>query len=149
MDHLRGKHLDHVEGDIDDEENKSSGHVFTACLSLWQQYGPDLATTATYEVSDLEINRLLSTSLNLGLTPPEITPVQIWHRIRSLEFHGGWEMLANLIRDLKEHVVCLGYVHSASIKSVHTDREVISFGAVLNQYDVEPILLRYFTQLPP
>ncbi|KAI5860684.1 hypothetical protein GGS23DRAFT_579844 [Durotheca rogersii] len=131
MDHLRGKHLDHGHSGIINSESEFSGHVSTACFSLWQQNTSNLSTTATYDISNNELDRLLSSSLNLGLAPPEITPVQIWNRVRRLGLSGGKDALENLTRDLREHVVCLG------------------FGAVLDEGAVEDILKCYFPYLPP
>ena len=110
MDHLRGKHLDHVHSTIIDANEDFSGHISTACLSLWQQHTSNLSEPSMFDISSSELDRLLSSSLNLGLTPPEITPVQIWNRIRWLRFSGGQQALDSMTKDLREHVVCLGLV---------------------------------------
>lgn len=107
MDHLRGKHLDHVH-ESGDSESGISGHVTTASLSLWQQHTANLPTNASCQISNTELERLLSSSLNLGLMSPEITPVQIWNRIRWIPLPGGEEALQRLTRELKKHVFCVG-----------------------------------------
>lgn len=148
MDHLRGKHLDHAHSNVNDSD--FSGHVTTACLSLWQQHTSNLSTTATYDISSSELDRLLSSSLNLGLPPPEITPVQIWNRIRRLSLSGGPQALNNLTEELKEHVVCLGSVLASFLQATlcGADSAVLRFGAVLDENIVEDILKRYYVHLP-
>ncbi|OAA63473.1 hypothetical protein SPI_03636 [Niveomyces insectorum RCEF 264] len=130
MDHLRGKHLDHAHSTGHDSEGSFSGHMSTVCLPLWQQNASAASSTASYSISTSELERLLQSSAQLGLPPPEITPVQIWNRVRWLDLPGGSDALARLTRELKEHVVCLG------------------FGAILEESVVEGILRRYFVGLP-
>lgn len=111
MDHLRGKHLDHVhESGHNHNEKDISGHVTTASLSLWQQHTAtlSLSANATFQISNAELERLLSSSLNLGLMSPEITPVQIWNRIRWIPLPGGEQALQRLTRELKKNVFCVG-----------------------------------------
>ncbi len=123
MTHIRGTHLDHPDQSILEEEegNEVSGHVFAACLSLWTQGAAAVREKGTpagysYEVSRSEIDRLLTCSLELGLDQGgEITPVQIWNRLRGLRVRreGDWnEMLDGLVKELGRHVVCLQYAFS-------------------------------------
>lgn len=150
MDHLRGKHLDHVHSNNNDSD--FSGHMSTACLTLWQHHTSNLTTTATYDISSSELERLLRSSMNLGLPPPEVTPVQIWNRIRGLNISGGQQALDNLTVELKEHVVCLGlvflYLMSIRFRECIANQSVNRFGAVLDENIVEDILKRYFAHLP-
>lgn len=67
MTHIQGTHFDHEGRDIEDEESKVSGHVFTASLSLWRTVCQGGSQPAMCEVSLKDIERLLRTSLDLGL----------------------------------------------------------------------------------
>ncbi|KAL1904480.1 hypothetical protein Sste5344_009827 [Sporothrix stenoceras] len=107
MDHLRGKHLDHVH-ESGDSGSGISGHLTTASLSLWQKHTANLSANASCHVSNAELERLLSSSLNLLLTTPEITPMQIWNRICWIPLYGGEVSLQRLTRELKKSVFCVG-----------------------------------------
>jgi len=110
MIHIQGTHFDHEGRDIEDEESRVSGHIFTASLSLWRTVCQRGSRPAMCEVSLEDIERLLRTSLDLGLHTHEITPVQIWNHLRSLCYLSGDDaraMLEMLVEELSKHVVCL------------------------------------------
>ena len=66
--------------------NSGPGHLLSLSSSLLHdQIGgePDFDGQRPFSVADEDLKRLLSTSLKLPLTD-EITPVQIWSRVRDL-----------------------------------------------------------------
>jgi len=111
--HLRETHLDHV---IETEEGTvhtdvTSGHLFTASLSLWRPTNPSRSNRESYAVSAAELDRLLQYSLNIPVDSNEITPVQIWQRLKTFSVPPDVQvdLLANLAEELIQHVKCLHF----------------------------------------
>jgi hypothetical protein len=116
LSHLRDSPLDHSDADpyVNESPDGISGHLFTASLSLWQPTVPSRSSPSEYSVSQKELDRLLQTSLNIGLSGDEITPVQLWQKLREIfcDDRTGMaqpdtEKLANLVKRLRKHVECL------------------------------------------
>jgi hypothetical protein len=87
----------------------ASGHVFTASLQLWQPSLRERQDPDSYAISTAEIQRLLNTSLNIGVKDDELTPVQIWNLLKHFEVPEGQEreVLRLLTEDISKHVECL------------------------------------------
>lgn len=111
MPHLRDSHLDYDDRSETPSEQSwlNSGHLFTASLHLWQPSLRDRSSPESYEVSTSELERLLSTSLNIGIKDDEITPIQIWNLLKNLAIPADQqkELLKTLADELFQHVECL------------------------------------------
>ena len=111
--HLRNSHLDYDEEEQDEESkeqgHKVSGHIFSASLNLWKPTIPTRSEKEAYDISAEQLGRLLEHSLNIGVEKDQITPVQIWHRLRDFDCEEGRrkEILERLTQDLAPRVECL------------------------------------------
>lgn len=111
LEHLRYSHLDYDDRapQSDDQARYASHHIFTASLQLWNPTLRPRSAQETYDISAAEIERLLSTSLNIGVSDDEITPVQIWHHLQnfSLPRDKQKELLDKITEELCKVVECI------------------------------------------
>lgn len=120
--HLRDSHLDHIveskEGSL--HSHNVSGHVYTASLSLWQPTDPSRTNSETYKVSATELSRLLQSSLNIPIDSDEITPIQIWHHLKSVSLPSDLHIdnLGRLAEELVKYVECLHFGAIVKIENV-------------------------------
>ncbi|TAQ88251.1 hypothetical protein B7494_g3421 [Chlorociboria aeruginascens] len=124
--HLQDSHLSHPSSPYpgspphphSTHTHRPSGHLFTASLSLLSPPNPNYASNTTspsadneHAISATQLNRLLNSSLNIGIGGGEITPVQIWHRLKSFALPVGREqqvgLLGRLVDALGGFVECL------------------------------------------
>ena len=109
--HLRQSHLDYNDrAETPSEHSRlASGHLFTASLQMWQPSLRDRSNPENYAVSAAELERLLTTSLNIGIKDDELTPVQIWNLLGSFAIPDDQqrEVLEKLTEELSKHVECL------------------------------------------
>lgn len=91
----------------------TSGHLFTASLQLWQPSVRDRQEPEGYAISLNEIQRLLNTSLNIGVKDDELTPVQIWNLLKHAQVPEDQQryILERLTEEILQHVECLQYVY--------------------------------------
>lgn len=111
LDHLRLSHLDYDDRaeSPDDRARCTSHHIFTASLQLWNPSLRSRSAQESYDISATEIERLLNTSLNIGVSDDEITPVQIWHHLKnfSLPEERQKEFLNKITGELCKLVECI------------------------------------------
>jgi hypothetical protein len=108
--HLRGSHLDYDDRAETPSEYAllASRDLFTASLQLWRPSLRDRSKPESYDVSVAEIERLLNTSLNIGVKDDEVTPVQIWNFLMNFTIQEDQqrEVLEKLAEELCKHVKC-------------------------------------------
>jgi hypothetical protein len=102
----------------------NSGHVYSAALSLYNpsySYNPSvlpLSTPSSYTISKSDLDKLLQTSLQLRFGGDDITPVEVWYRLQSLQpqnkginIHNDKDaqikVLQRLAEELVVHVTCV------------------------------------------
>ena len=111
LDHLRTSHLDYDDRapTPDGRARYGSHHLFTASLQLWQPSLRSRSAQESYDISAKEIERLLNTSLNIGVSDDEITPVQIWHHLKNftLPQDKQKELLEKITEELCKIVECI------------------------------------------
>ena len=109
--HLRSSHLGYDDRAETPSEQAilSSGHLFTASLQLWQPSIRERSELEHYNVSAVDIERLLTTSLNIGVKDDEVTPVQIWNFLRNFTIAEDQQqgLLEKLTEELGKNVECL------------------------------------------
>lgn len=111
LDHLRTSHLDYDDqaSTPDERARYGSHHLFTVSLQLWQPSLRSRSSQESYDISTKEIERLLNSSLNIGVSDDEITPVQIWHHLKnfSLPQYKQREFLEKITEKLCKIVECM------------------------------------------
>lgn len=104
----------------DQVQHNGPGHVFTATASLLQAAQSPDPLTHPFRVPQDEIDRLLDASRRLNLEH-EITPVQVWQRIKdlSLTHHISPTMLKSLTKDFSKYAFCNRYFSPSELDLAH------------------------------
>lgn len=135
LDHIRQSHLDYDDRaeQPDERARYTSHHIFTASLQLWNPSLRSRSAQESYDVSAAEVERLLNTSLNIGVSDDEITPVQIWHHLKNftLPLERERDFLDKITEELCKIVEC---IHFGAVIPVR------NFNAVLREYLPEAVI---------